>query len=280
MDNAKKIIEKWYGELKFSEELDEPFSGLLSRTLIKEGLTPGDADLSKDAGEEITLTVLYLVEGMHREYMKRGLSEELFLVNVKPIRDRIESTYKKKGNFALGDMDWYRMILEGRLFRLGRLQFGLGRSPVDIPSKSVKKGDNVLQLHIPSGEKLGFDACLESINRAISLTEKHFPDFEYRYITCLSWLLDGSVADLLGEGSNVLKFATLFEIVANNKSDSIIRFVFGGGATREDLPNITPNGRFQTALKAEALAGREFFCPRGVIDTVRWRESDYFKTVD
>lgn len=272
-DARKEIIKREYLDFGFDKSLDEPFFALLEKEELPEELTVETAPMGKDVGEKSTLIALYLVDHMRKEYERRGLDGELFRVNSLGIKNRIESAYLKKGSFDLGDMEWNRMIFAGRLFRVGILQYGLGKSPVDIPSKGVKKGDSVLQLHIPGGGKLLIDSCVESINRAIAIVEKHFPEFEYRYITCLSWLLDGSVADLLGEGSNVLKFATLFEIVANNESDSIIRFVFGGGATRDDLPHITPNGRFQTALKEEALRGRTFFCPRGVIDTVLWRES-------
>jgi hypothetical protein len=276
MNTQQKIIKKWYDFFEFDKRLDEPFLQLLWECAIPEGLTVDTAKLSADAGEEQTLTLLYLCDFMEREYERRGLPREMFLTNVRWVKEKIESTYLKNGSFSLGDSEWNRPVFSAKLFRLGRLQFGLGKSPVDIPSKDVKKGDEVLQLHIPSGEKLGFDACVESINRAVSVVEKHFPEFKYRYMTCLSWLLDNSVADLLGEGSNVLKFATLFEIVANNESDSIIRFVYGGGATRADLPNITPKGRFQTALKDEAMRGRVFFCPRGVIDLEGWRASERY----
>ena len=79
-------------------------------------------------------------------------------------------------------------------------------------------------------------------------------------------MLDNSIADLLGEGSNVLKCGPLFEKVSANPSDNIIRFVFGGGATRESLTGIEPKNRFQRELKEAALAGRVFYDVRGVID--------------
>ena len=280
MNSAKNIARKWFDKLDFDKALCEKFPELLERAEINEEVNASNAILSREAGDTVTVTVLYLIDGMWREYQRRGLSEKLFYENVKGIKSRIENAFLKNGEFCPMDFEWNRKMLDGTLWSAGRLQFGLGSSPVDIPSKEVKKGDKVLQLHIPAGQKLGFEDCIASINRAISITEKSYPDFEYKYITILSWVLDNSVKDLLGEGSNVLKFATLFEIVANSKSDSIIRFVFGGGATREDLPGITPNGRFQTALKESALAGREFYCPRGVIDVEKWKMSDRFVRVE
>ena len=96
--------------------------------------------------------------------------------------------------------------------------------------------------------------------------KRHFPDFDYKYFTCLSWLLDDSIADILGEESNILRFGTLFEKVRRHESNNILKFVFGNGATRENLHLIEPKNRFQRELKEAAMAGRAFYDVRGVID--------------
>ena len=268
MNSLKEIIEKWYKKCAFPEEMSARFYELLAEFDMEE-INAESVDLSGALGEKTALVVLYLFEVMEKEYIKRKIDFSHFERALSGMRGRIERAYMKNGSFDIGSAVWDRLRLMGREFRIGRLAYGLGKSPCDVPSKNIMKGDNVLQLHIPGGEPLLYDACVESIESAKRFVADHFPDFEYRYITCLSWVLDDSVADLLGQGSNVLKFATLFEIVAKNQSDNIIRFVFGGGATRDKLPDIAPVGRFQTALRESAMAGRVFYDARGVIDVLK-----------
>ncbi len=264
---TEKIILKWYHYLNFNKSLDDAFLSLIEKVeLPTENTTPDTVDFTGSEGERTAINLIYLIEGMYNEYTKRGINESLFNRMVGEIKAKIEKTYLDKGNFLLGDVSWYKPYLACRAFKIGKFYFDLRPSPADVPSKNLRRGDNIVALHIPAGEPLIYDYCVQSIEEAKAFIGRHFPDFEYQYMSCYSWLLDDSIADLLGENSNILKFATLFEIVSRHESDNIIRFVFGGGAKREDLPNITPTGRFKTRLREEALRGRVFYDRRGLID--------------
>ncbi len=266
MNERVEAAVKWYKRLDFPQEMDTEFYALCERCAIPEGLTIDDVDITGAQGEELGLQTLYFVEAMHEEYVKRGINEALFCEMVKTVRWRLKSAFEKTGTFAIGDLTWQKLLLKGRMFKIGLLQFDLKPSPADVPSKGVKKGDNIVGIHVPGGEPLVYEKCVQSIKDAKVFIAKHFPEFEYGYMTIMTWLLNPHMADLLGPGSNILKFQTIFETVSIHESDNIIRFVFGGGARREDLPNIEPKGRFQTELKAAALAGRVFYDCRGMID--------------
>ena len=266
MNDRIKIAEKWYKKLGFPAEMDAEFYALCKRRDIPEGLTIDDVQITGEQGEELGLQTLYFIEAMHNEYVTRGIDEALFDEMVKGIRGRLIGAYNRTGTFAIGDLTWQKLLLKGRMFKIGILQFDLKPSPADVPSKGVKKGDNIVGIHVPGGQPLIYERCVQSIKDAKAFVAKHFPDFDYGYMTIMTWLLNPHMADLLGPNSNILKFATLFEVVSIHESDNIIRFVFGNGAKRTDLPNIEPNGRFQTELKREALAGRVFYDCRGMID--------------
>ena len=266
MNDRIKIAEKWYKWLDFPSEMDAEFYALCERCDIPEGLTVGDVQITGEQGEELGLQTLYFVEAMHDEYVKRGIDDELFKEMVKTVRSRLISAYNRTGTFAIGDLTWQKLLIQGRMFKIGILQFDLKPSPADVPSKGVKKGDNIVGIHVPGGQPLIYEKCVQSIKDAKAFIAKHFPDFDYGYMTIMTWLLNPHMADLLGPDSNILKFATLFEVVSIHESDNIIRFVFGNGAKRTDLPNIEPKGRFQTELKRDALAGRVFYDCRGMID--------------
>ena len=264
MIKEKVIVEKWYKRLNFPSEMDEAFYRALKNTDIPDGITPENLQAPAGLGEASGIYTLYFCENMEREYIARGI-EYRFEKDIKRAKNRLLSAFKENGALDVGDLTWERHYLMGREFRIGRLTFTLGNSPVDIDTKNIKKGDPVLQVHVPGGEPLLYDDCVSAINEARIFVGEHFPEFNYRFLTCLSWLLDSSIKDLLGKGSNILKFGSLFEPVAVNPSDNIIRFVFGGGATREKLPDIEPINRFQRELKDAALSGRVFYDVRGVI---------------
>ena len=260
-----QIAEKWYKRLEFPAEMDSVFYDVLERAEIPDGLSAENAPSLADLGTKGAIWALYFLEEMEKEYNRRGI-EYRFEDDVKRIRSRITDTYKRTGGLDIGDLTWDRHYFNAREFKLGILTFTLGKSPVDIPERDLCKGDAVLQIHLHGKDPLLYDECIKSINLAKEFTKRHFPDFEYKYFTCLSWLLDDSIADLLGEGSNILRFGTLFDKVRKHESDNILRFVFGVGTTRKTLFEIEPKNRFQRVLKDEALRGRAFYDVRGLID--------------
>lgn len=260
----KEIVTKWYKRLELPQEMDEVFYKALDRVKIEDGVTAENIPSLVGLGEAGAILSLYFCENMEKEYKSHGI-EYRFENDIKRVRNRLVNAYKNTGTLDVGDLTWERHYLMAREFRIGRLIFTLGKSPTNVESKGIKQGDPVLQVHVPGGEPLLYEACVSAINEVREFVREHFPEFNYRYLTCLSWLLDSSVKDLLGEGSNVLKFASLFEKVASHPSDNILKFVFGGGTTRENLHGVEPVGRFQRVLKESALAGRVFYDVRGVI---------------
>ena len=81
-----------------------------------------------------------------------------------------------------------------KLFRLGRLQFEPGVLEETLESKKIKlpKGSRVLNVHIPAGKKMDYDACMESFKEA----EKFFGDTYAAYM-CDSWLLSPVLKEFL-----------------------------------------------------------------------------------
>ena len=261
----KKIVEKWYEKLNFPKEMYPAFCEALKNADIPDGLSAENAESLANLGTKGAIWALYFLENMENEYKAHEI-EYRFENDLQRLRSRIINRFNATGSLDIGDLTWERHYLMAREFRLGRLTFTLGKSPVDIPEKGLNAGDSVLQIHIHGNEPLIYEECKKSIKEAKEFVKLHFPEFKYRYFTCLSWLLDDSIRDLLGEGSNILKFGTLFEKARRNESDNILRFVFGGGTTRKTLPDVEPKNRFQRELKAAALNGRAFYDVRGIID--------------
>ena len=154
MNERIQIAEKWYKRLGFPQEMDEEFYALCKRCDIPEGLTVDNVQITGEQGEELGLQTLYFLEAMHAEYVKRGIDEALFEEMVATVKARLIGAYSKTGTFAIGDLTWQRLLIKGRMFKIGLLQFDLKPSPADVPSLGVKKGDNIVGIHVPGGQRL------------------------------------------------------------------------------------------------------------------------------
>jgi hypothetical protein len=259
--SVRDTILKWYKIWEIDTACDEELYSALSEFDIPEDITADTMQIKSEDGRDIGISLLYLCEATYAKYIELGIDEDIFLKTVRPIFDG----FSKRGSIRCKDATWIKDIFAPRLFRLGRLQFGIGKSPCDVEERGVFKGDEVIQMHVPSDGRLDFDACRESVEWARTFFKTYFPECKAKYITGYSWLLDSSIADILGENSNILKFQTLFEIVRVNESDLIFKFVFPNHPTRAELVNVEPKNRFEREIKEQGLAGRKFYSNRGFI---------------
>jgi hypothetical protein len=88
----------------------------------------------------------------------------------------------------------------------GHVQNRLVKLSKKVWQEIFKSGDPYLNVHIPSGEPMDFDACGRSYLDAFRFFPKFFPDFKYKAFGCYSWLLDIQFAKFLSPSSNVVRF--------------------------------------------------------------------------
>ena len=100
--------------------------------------------------------------------------------------------------------------------------------PADDWKLVLSPGDPTLDMHIAAGEPMDFDACGDSIRRALEFFPRHFPERPFVALTCFSWLLDAQFEHLLPRTSNLVRFQKevyLFPIPFNG--ESTVATVFG-----------------------------------------------------
>ncbi|MFC4811949.1 acyltransferase domain-containing protein [Paenibacillus sp. GCM10023250] len=121
---------------------------------------------------------------------------------------------------------------------------------------ALEKGDPVLNVHVPEGERLSPEACRDSYARAAAFAAAHFPDHPYRAFVCDSWLLAPAFRTLLPESSNIAGFQRDYHLVPvlSNESQTLER-VFGFGTTLADLPNAKTETSLQRIVRGHLAAG-------------------------
>ena len=253
------VIEKWYRELAFPKEYDAVFHEALERIKISDAIAIETYNVNLKDGKRNLLSALYMCEELSLKYAEKGIGKEILISTLRDLVTWTNVWSDLKGELYLGEMEWLKKHLEMRLFRLGRLQFCMGQAECDIPQRDVLAGDNVLEIHIPEGENLSREACLESIEFAKAFFKQYYPEFDYKCFTCHSWLLDESLDKFLKCDSNILQFGRMFEMIHREKSDAILRYVFRWDATRRSVRCLESYSSFSKAVKCHAMQNGAFY---------------------
>ena len=203
----KKIIEKWYRKLGISSEYDREFYSILDSYDIDTSLCAENYCESEPDGKKNLLYFLYFCEDLSRRYEEKGISEDVLFKTLTDLTVWIHADSKRAGTLSLYKLDWLKNHLSMKLFAIGIFKFHMRAAKIDIPSKGIKKGENVMDIHIPSKVRLLTENCLESLDMAREFFERFFPEYEFRYFACSSWLLDETLADLVRRGEVTLDAA-------------------------------------------------------------------------
>ena len=260
-----KIIEDNSGLLDLPAIYKKEFEAALTNMKISDIITPENYNYDCDDPKRNLLSGLFLCDEMKKRYREKEIPEEIYKDTASDINILAARYLDATGELGVKDLSLFRNHLTLKLFRLGRLNFCMSESEYDIPSKNLKKGDKVIQIYIPEGDSLTPEKCISSIEKAKEFFKKYFPDFDYKCFVCHSWLLDRTLKDLLPEQSNILKFAEMFDIISEEKSDDILTYVFKCNTTRYSLRNAAAETSFAKNIKEAVKEGREFFKAFGVM---------------
>lgn len=190
------------------------------------------------------LTCLLLAAARaHEEYVRLGIPEEVFSDTMRcfPRFVKEHRALTGKWDFDRGWWAWRATSL--RLFRIGALEYEL-----------ISGEKRALSLHIPSDASLDLEACRSSREEARAFFAAHFSICRQAPVVCESWLLHPALRDLLGEESNIVRFASLFDIARVDDEDTSYRaFVFR--RTDGDIADYPEKTTLQRRLKEHLLRG-------------------------
>lgn len=259
------IIEKWYKRLGFPKAYDTEFYKALEEIRVSDAVTLETYDKNSLCGRRNLLTYLYLCEETARFYAEKQIPEEILLNTLKDIVVWTREWSNVTGALCLRELPWLARHLDGRLFKIGRLQFCMAEAERDIKEYGICRGDNVIEIHIPTGGPLTPERVCGSIDGAKDFFAKYFPQFSYTCFICHSWLLDDKLKEYLPEGSNILAFGNMFDKVYEEDSNALIRYLFRWDTNEQNLPHAVCNSNFATQIKKAVMRGEQFHDTLGVI---------------
>lgn len=241
---------------------DKDKAGVLS---LADKCNNGKFECLRHKSDLVRLAVmLECANKMYSVYKTIGIDDHIFIDTLDDIRIWCENNH----NEGLKNYNWIKNHISCELFRIGRLQYQL----CICKSKMLKYnllpfdyGEKVIYVHIPQGEKLIYSDCVESLKMAKVFFAKYFPDYNYRFFFCESWLLYGENFQFMQPSSNILQFSSLFDVVYSCSNDAqAIERIFG---KRRFNKKKYPDGTtLQKNAKAYILNGGKLGVGIGVID--------------
>lgn len=265
-DDTREIIEYWYKKIGFESEFDEEFFKALSEIEIPDYTRISAYDLSCTDGKKNLLSFLYMCEELKNIYLEKGIPEEILLDNLKDIAVWTRIWSEVKGELYLGELPWLSNHMTPRLFKIGRLQFCMNTLPEDIESKGLKKGEPIIEIHIPERGPLKPEECKKSLDMAKDFFAKYYPDYDYRCFTCDSWLLGSDPEEIVSPESNIGRFIRMFEIVHRHPHDSIVQYLFKWNTRWETVGNFEAKSSLAKEIQRRALNGKHFDEGFGIIE--------------
>lgn len=155
-------------------------------------------------------------------YKQKGIDAKYFDCMVSDIKSKLDECSVAKNIFGIFVLPWYDGFFRLTRFALGRLQYDITEfnyEDVTINDYTLKKGDFVLNCHIPSGSPLDKDLCADSFKAAY----KFFGDKIKNGILpvmCRSWLLYPPYATVFHKKSNLADFRKNFHIFKVFEADN------------------------------------------------------------
>lgn len=194
------------------------------------------------------LYALYKCEDFLEKGLSKGIPESILIDTLQEIRRHSQNYYKYNKKIGLNQIKWAGTVLSGRLYCLGRLEFEMKTTKKAWEKGGISPGDPVIGLHIPhTGGSMSDGEVEKSLNLAKEFFPKYFPDFDYKYYMCQSWLLDPTLRQLLPPESNIVKFLNRFDITETHESTSGLGIIFGSGTTYENVLKKSPQTSLQKA---------------------------------
>ena len=164
-----------------------------------------------------------LVPALWDKYLERGLPEEIFRDSMADLRCKLFECYRLYGIWGSFVAVWFSRFFNFTLYGIGRLEFAPYSCDFDFTltkngrSYCIKKGDPVIDVHIPSRGRLPHEEVLDSYKRALEFF-KNTLKIDATAFVCESWMLFPEHKSIIPEAKNLLDFMNDYSIVHDGKS--------------------------------------------------------------
>lgn len=269
-DAVKDHIRSNYGEVAKYAEL------LLKNKWTRLESKPRISRLSAVA---LSLETAYL------RFREKGFDDKIFFDTMSDIKIWGEDCRAHFGEIGIDEINWLRLHVNCRIFKIGRLQYQLGKyyfaAKTDICGVKIRFGESCFNVHIPRGERLTMQACIDSVTSAVDIFGKVFPKIRRDIMICHSWMLSSYNSRFVASESNIAKFARLFTLAGESQgAGEHLRWIFDIRADERllqnnkatlgyyyDLSDVTAKSSLQNCAKQYIMQGGNLSDGKGILLT-------------
>lgn len=194
-------------------------------------------------------------------YQSRNIPMSYFKDSLRDLEYRYQRYYKQHGQRGLSDWDlhWLEDVFQAKLIDIGVLRFQIFRMDHALIERSgddymslnetiksrFPEGMMMLNVHIVEGANLVPDLVNHSFKEAREFFTQYFPEYDFKYFICRTWLLDESLVPILKDESNILQFRQRFEILArNNHKSHPLKRIYGTDVS-DDIMKLEKHSQLQ-----------------------------------
>lgn len=244
--------------------LENPSDRISILSYLDTALSHGDSRYSLEM-----LMLILSAEGLHERYLSLGLDEAIFYDTMCGLKYKLEECKTIHGVPGTFVADWFDRFYIPNRFKLGRLEYETAEFPEEYYEKDgfvLKKGDTVINMHIPSAGALTPELVADSLSRAYDFYKDKYARSGKLAFMCSSWLLYREHYEILEPSSNILRFMDFFDIIKSFDTEGfhdcwrVFSCEYDGHP--EKLPEKT---RLQKALKKRLCDGKPLGRGLGVI---------------
>lgn len=211
---------------------------------------------------------LYFTEALHtyEKYKKIGIDDEIFYDTMAIFTRSVLENEKNTGTAFFNIEGWTYRQINMNIFRIGLLEYELYNADSDIYIDGnivIKKGEEILSIHIPSDVIITREELDESYSHARIFMSKYFPKYKDSKFVCYTWLLSTDLNNLLPATSRLSLFRDDYTIIGTSEDESYHTWLFGN--KEEDPSKYIEKTSLQLAVKNHLICGGKIRNSTGVI---------------
>ena len=209
--------------------------------------------------DELFQQTMAAYEARKKEPWNR-ISEEIYIETMKCFSRFVREHKVSYGVYGFDRGFWTPHQIEGKLFRIGELEY------------QIDDEEKVISIHIPSDADLSDDLVDASYAEQKQFFAENFPETAGWPGMCESWLLSPALKELLPSDSRILAFAARFEITQTNPdATDYLEWVYklaSGQQKPAELENLREDTSLQRRMKDFLRAGGKVGIAWGI-----WKKS-------
>lgn len=202
-----------------------------------------------------------------RQYRQQGIPEEIWVDTMKCFSRFVGENFESSGVYRFDRDFWAFRQLSMALFRIGTLEYEMraySGETIEAGGLTIREGDAILSLHIPSDAVLTRESLDESYGATKAFFGRYYPDFSYKCGWCHSWIISPHLKELLPAASKILVFQGDFILTkVDDDAQGYRSWLFKTSSA--DVTGYREDTSLQRRAKAHLLSGGKIGEAAGIL---------------